>query len=180
VTSPRKWLRLKFDAWLGAAAGRFALAAASKWDNQLRVLVEMTERLRGELRVRTDALHSAEARVKDLETRQRQVQAYFADLPPTRGEIDWTRDDAAQLADFLETKPAGKKLAVHLMNRLADYERHAALFSTGDQIALGHKRAHGFRDCRGEILRLSAAGPSPANHEPQDLALPADLENLRA
>lgn len=105
---------------------------------------------------------------------------YLADVPITRDEVPWSADDRRQLAAFLEDTPAGQKLMQHVANRLGDYERAAVLYaSSGNAVAL-LKRAHGFRDCRGELVRLSAAGPSPANTEAQDIALPADLEYLRA
>lgn len=108
------------------------------------------------------------------------AQHYLADIPPpTREDVKWEEDDAKALAAFLETAPAGKKLAQHLSNRLADYERAAVLYRSPADMPALLKRAHGFRDCRGEIVRLSAAGPSPANHEQPDFPLPADLENLR-
>ncbi len=108
------------------------------------------------------------------------AQHYLADLPPpTREDVKWEEDDAKALAAFLETAPAGKKLAQHLSNRLADYERAAVLYRSPADMPALLKRAHGFRDCRGEIVRLSAAGPSPATHEQPDFPLPADLENLR-
>ena len=108
------------------------------------------------------------------------AQHYLSDLPaPTPDDIEWEDDDTKTLATFLETSATGKKLAQHLANRLADYERAAVLYRSPADMPALLKRAHGFRDCRGEILRLSAAGPMPANHEQPDFPLPTDLENLR-
>lgn len=108
------------------------------------------------------------------------AQHYLTDIPtPTPDDIKWEDDDAKTLATFLETSATGKKLAQHLANRLADYERAAVLYRSPADMPALLKRAHGFRDCRGEILRLSAAGPTPANHEQPDFPLPTDLENLR-
>lgn len=109
------------------------------------------------------------------------ADAYMADVPPNTAEVEWTKDDIAALAHFLEVTPSGKKLAQHLAARTADYDRFAIIAATSPNDAFArNKRAHGFRDCRGELLRLSAAGPSPAKHEPADFALPPELESLRA
>jgi len=105
---------------------------------------------------------------------------YFAEFPAANGEEAWSKDDATALAHFLEKNPAGKKLAQHLNNRLHDYQAAAIQMGVPTQAYALLARARGFRDARGEIARLSAAGPSPANHVETDPALPSDLENLRA
>lgn len=119
------------------------------------------------------------AAMREYELQTKRWRAYFADVPRDGADGNWTESDRRQLANFIETSDAGKKLLQHLTNRLADYERAAVVMSTPNNAALLCKLAHGFRDCRGEILRLSAAGPSPANHEQEDFALPSELENLR-
>jgi hypothetical protein len=118
-------------------------------------------------------------RVVELKARLAGLDFYLCDLPPQETEVDWTKDDAKTLAAFLDG-PVGERLLKHLTNRLSDYERMAIFYSRAADAALLCKRAHGFRDCRGELLRLSAAGPSPAETEPPADALPAELENLRA
>lgn len=134
-------------------------------------------RLKAEPEALRDKLRTAAGTAKRL---QQRLDVYLTDAPATAEEATWTPDDSKALAHFLETNPAGKKLAQHLANRLADYDRAAVLYSTSGDAWARLKRAHGFRDCRGEILRLSAAGPLPANHETEGVALPADLEHLRA
>jgi hypothetical protein len=124
-------------------------------------------------------LNRSNARAEAAEQRCDGLKYYLADLPPTREEIEWGKDDARTLAAFLDG-PTGEKLLRHMTNRLADYERAAVIYSNQHTAPLACKRAHGFRDARGELLRLSAAGPSPANHEPDGDALPPDLESLRA
>lgn len=169
------------DRWLGAAAGRFALAAAACWDNKLTTLIEMTERLRSELRTELRKRFEAEERARVAEAKLKLVEIYFSDIPKASAEdVTWTPDDQRQLADFLEVKPAGKKLAQHLANRLSDYERQAFLFARMADVPLAVQRTRGFRDCRGEISRLSVAGPSPAKSEGEGFALPPDLESFRA
>lgn len=110
---------------------------------------------------------------------KQKVAAYLDGVPASDREIDWTKDDQQQLADFLENKPAGKKLAQHLANRLGDYQTAAIVLAPPNTAFALCARARGFRDCRGELLRLSAAGPSPANHVAPGMAVPADLENLQ-
>jgi hypothetical protein len=110
----------------------------------------------------------------------RKLTAYLADVPATAEETPWSAEDSKALAHFLDVVPVGKKLAQHLGNRLADYDRAAVLYSTSGDAWARLKRAHGFRDCRGEILRLSATGPTPGQDETSGPALPPELENLRA
>lgn len=118
-------------------------------------------------------------RVEELKARLRGLDFYLCDLPATDEDTPWSREDARALAAFLDSE-LGSKLLKHLTNRLADYEKAAVLYSTGQTAAAACKRAHGFRDCRGELLRLSAAGPSPAKLETPEDALPEDLAHLRA
>lgn len=132
------------------------------------------------IRSQTLALSCAETRAEQAEARLALASHYLSDIPPpSLEEVKWEADDAKALTHFLEVSPAGKKLAQHLANRLADYERAAVLFRHPNEVQALLKRAHGFRDCRGEIRRLSAAGPSPATSEPQAFPLPDELENLR-
>lgn len=144
----------------------------------------------GEMQVDADEQHTRaqaalgkctqlESSLARTERRLEAVGFYLTDLPPTREEIPWAKDDARALAAFLDG-PTGEKLLRHMTNRLADYERAAVIYGTPANAALACKRAHGFRDARGELLRLSAAGPSPATHENADDALPAELDALRA
>lgn len=121
-----------------------------------------------------------EQQQQELKQKQAKLLAYLADIPPTSVETLWAKEDRDALAAFLETNTTGKALMQHLSNRLADYERAAVLYAEPQSALALCKRAHGFRDCRGELLRLSAAGPSPATNEAQEIALPEDLENLRA
>jgi hypothetical protein len=148
-------------------------------ETALRILREDVQALR--IEVEREKLTSAadKAGRRIAEARLAGLKFYLCDLPPQETEVDWTKDDAKTLAAFLDG-PVGERLLKHLTNRLSDYERMAIFYSRAADSALLCKRAHGFRDCRGELLRLSAAGPSPANPEPPEDALPAELENLRA
>lgn len=169
------------------------LTRAEQYEAVIEALRKQLSEVRhdlGELQVDADEQHAraedalrrlaqAETRATKAEMRLEAVGFYLADMPPSREEIPWAKDDARSLAAFLDG-PTGEKLLRHMTNRLADYERAAVIYGTPANAALACKRAHGFRDARGELLRLSAAGPSPATHEPVDEALPAELEALRA
>lgn len=146
----------------------------------VRAINDATQALTLRLAQEIDSRHQWQKQAAAYEKIAECADKYLSDVPITRDEVPWSDDDRRQLTTFLETTLAGKKLVQHLANRLGDYERAAVLYATADNAVALLKRAHGFRDCRGEIIRLSAAGPSPANHEAQDIALPADLDHLRA
>lgn len=59
-------------------------------------------------------------RTQERDAAQMKLNAYLDGVPATHAEMSWTKEDQAQLADFLEHKPAGKKLAQHLANRVQD------------------------------------------------------------
>lgn len=204
-----KWLNQRLRRWTGAEAELTLLAERHNSEQKLRhdfarcfenecrahkkladEYIELSRQRAGQDKTIDDLNRELEKSRQDwaaertaraqAEAKLALAQHYLSDLPaPTPDDIEWEDDDTKTLATFLETSATGKKLAQHLANRLADYERAAVLYRSPADMPALLKRAHGFRDCRGEILRLSAAGPTPANHEQPDFPLPTDLENLR-
>ncbi len=170
--------------------------ARKEMDAKVNLIIELRDQLCRVEHERDQAEHRAEEQMEELrkqtlahscevtraataEAKLARLAHYFADLPATRDDLPWKAEDATALAAMLDT-PLGKRVMQHLTNRLADYTAAAVDLAPRENAYVLCARARGFRDCRGELLRLSAAGPSPANHESPGFSLPDELENLRA